>query len=52
MKNKGEIKLNAGDILNNAINVYYDNKQLNIPNETSFKYKPGSNYSLSFNYTF
>ncbi|QIH37174.1 TonB-dependent receptor [Sphingobacterium sp. DR205] len=52
MKGKGELKLNAGDILNNAINVYYDNKQLNLPNETSFKYKPGSNYSLSFNYTF
>jgi len=52
LKGKGEVKLNAGDILNNAINVYYDNKQLNIPNETSFKYKPGSNYSLSLNYTF
>jgi len=49
---KGELKLNASDILNNAINVYYDNKELNLPNETSFKYKPGSNYSLSFNYTF
>ena len=52
LKTKGEIKLNAGDILNNPINVYYDNSKLNQPNETNFKYKPGSNYSLSFSYSF
>lgn len=52
LKNKGEFKLNASDILNNSINVYFDNKVRNISNETWFKYKPGANYSLSFNYTF
>ncbi|MDR3009630.1 MAG: TonB-dependent receptor [Sphingobacterium sp.] len=49
---KGEVKLSAGDILNNAVNVYFDNKVDNRPNETLYKYKMGSNYSLSFNYTF
>lgn len=52
MKNKGEVKLNASDILNDPINVYFDNKVRNIENETWFKYKPGANVSLSFNYTF
>jgi len=52
MKNKGEVKLNASDILNNPIDVYFDNKVRNIDNETWFKYKPGANVSLSFNYTF
>ncbi|MDF2518296.1 MAG: TonB-dependent receptor [Sphingobacterium sp.] len=52
LNKKGEIKFNAGDILNNAVNVYFDNKAQNKPNETLYKYKMGANYSLSFNYTF
>ncbi|ACU03052.1 MULTISPECIES: TonB-dependent receptor [Pedobacter] len=57
IKNKGEIKFNAGDILNNRITQYYDNdsdKKYNRAkgDETISSYKPGSNYSVSFNYTF
>jgi TonB-dependent receptor len=57
IKNKGEIKFNAGDILNNRITQYYDNdtdKKYNRSkgDETISSYKPGSNYSISFNYTF
>lgn len=52
LKNKGEFKLNAGDILNNEVNVYFDNAPYGMPNETLYKYKMGANYSLSFNYTF
>lgn len=52
MKNKGEIKVNLGDILNNPVNVYFDNKPYNQPNETLYRYKTGGNYSVSFNYTF
>ena len=52
LHSKGEIKLSASDILNNAVNVYFDNSADNKPNETLYRYKMGSNYSLSFNYTF
>lgn len=52
LNSKGEFKLNASDILNNPIHVYFDNSALNRPNETNYSYKPGGNYSLSFNYTF
>ncbi|UIR56559.1 TonB-dependent receptor [Sphingobacterium sp. SRCM116780] len=52
LKSKGEVKLSASDILNNPVNVYFDNKPLNKSNETLYKYKTGSNISLSFNYTF
>jgi hypothetical protein len=52
MKNKGEIKVNLGDILNNPVNVYFDNKPYNQPNEILYRYKTGGNYSVSFNYTF
>ncbi|WP_231425025.1 TonB-dependent receptor [Pedobacter sp. Leaf250] len=57
IKNKGEIKFNAGDILNQRITQYYD-RDLNdkydraTTDETIASYKPGSNYSLSFSYTF
>jgi TonB-dependent receptor len=57
IKNKGELKFNAGDILNNRITQYYDNdgdKKYNVAkgDQTINGYKPGSNYSLSFSYSF
>lgn len=57
IKNKGELKFNAGDILNNRITQYYDNDNdkkydRSKGDETVVSYKPGSNYSLSFTYTF
>lgn len=57
LKNKGEVKFNAGDILNNNILFYWDqdlNKKYspNSGDETISRYKPGSNYSISFSYTF
>lgn len=57
MKNKGEVKFNAGDILNNNTTFYYDwdmNKKYepNGEDETINRYKLGSNYSVSFSYTF
>jgi TonB-dependent receptor len=56
IKNRGEIKLSGGDILNNRYNFVYqlDGKPY-IPSGsgTTFKnYAVGSNYSLSFNYSF
>ncbi|MEJ2883069.1 TonB-dependent receptor [Pedobacter sp. GR22-6] len=56
IKNKGELKFNAGDILNNRITQYYD-RDLNknyerSKDETISSYKPGGNYSLSFSYNF
>ncbi len=57
LKAKGEIKFNANDILNNN-NVLYFDKDLNkkysaaSSDETISRYKTGSNYSLSFNYSF
>jgi len=55
-KNKGEFKINAGDILNNNNILYYDNNmnkkyEMNGEDETINRYKLGSNYSLSFSYT-
>lgn len=57
LKNKGEVKFNASDILNNNITFYWDrdlNKKYgaNGADETISRYKPGSNYSLSFSYNF
>jgi outer membrane receptor protein involved in Fe transport len=57
LKNKGEVKFNAGDILNQRNVLYYDqnaNKKYdgNSVDETLSSYKSGSNYSLSFSYTF
>jgi TonB-dependent receptor len=56
LKSKGELKFNAGDILNND-NVLYFDKDLNkkysktSTDQTISRYKTGSNYSLSFNYS-
>ncbi|WP_240615376.1 TonB-dependent receptor [Pedobacter paludis] len=60
LKSKGELKLNAGDILNQRSIIYfdyngnkkYDGSVLNGGDETMMSYKPGTNISLSFNYTF
>jgi hypothetical protein len=55
MKNKGELKFNAGDILNQRVTFYYDinkNKKYDAGDFTQSSFKPGSNFSLSFNYTF
>jgi TonB-dependent receptor len=56
MKSKGEIKLGGSDLLNAKYNFQYelDGKPYNFSGTgTTFKrYTPGSNYSLSFNYTF
>lgn len=57
IKNKGEIKFNAGDILNNNTTFYYDmdmNKkyEANGKDETINRYKLGSNYSIAFSYNF
>ena len=57
MKSKAEIKFNASDILNNN-NVMYFDKDLNkrysatSSDETISRFRTGSNYSLSFNYSF
>ena len=56
LKNKGELKLNAGDILNQKATFYYDinkNKQYDPKNGdyTQSSYRPGSNYSFAFSYT-
>ncbi|MFD0751334.1 TonB-dependent receptor domain-containing protein [Mucilaginibacter calamicampi] len=57
LKKKGELKLNAGDILNQKATFYYDmnkNKKYDPQNGdyTQSSYKPGSNYSFAFSYTF
>jgi len=60
LKSKGEIKLNAGDILNQRNIIYFDynrDKKYNgsvgnSGDETYSAYKPGTNISLSFNYSF
>ena len=55
LKNKGELRLNAGDILNNGTTFYYDlnkNGKYDAADETQSNYKPGSNYSFTFAYTF
>lgn len=55
LKGKGEFKLNAGDILNQRATFYYDfnkNKKYDAATDgTQSSYKPGGNYSFSFNYT-
>ena len=57
LKAKGELKFNANDILNNY-NVLYFDKDMNkkysttSSDETISRFKTGSNYSLSFNYSF
>lgn len=60
IKSKGEIKLNFGDILNQRSVIYFDYNQDkryngsvgNGGDETAQSYKPGTNISLSFNYSF
>ena len=57
LKSKGELKFNASDILNNNNTLYFDkdlNKRYsaNSTDETISRYRTGSNYSLSFNYSF
>ncbi|WP_081674988.1 TonB-dependent receptor [Daejeonella oryzae] len=57
LKSKGELKFNANDILNNDNVLYFDkdmNKKYSIgsSDETISRFKTGSNYSLSFNYSF
>ncbi|MDQ7948412.1 MAG: TonB-dependent receptor [Pedobacter sp.] len=56
-KAKGELKFNAGDILNQRILFYYDNDQdkkysIAKGDYTLSSFRPGSNYALSFAYTF
>lgn len=56
LKTKGELKFNAGDILNQATTLYYDinrdKKYDRTQDETLSSFKYGTNYSLSFSYTF
>ncbi|MEJ7780498.1 MAG: TonB-dependent receptor [Daejeonella sp.] len=57
MKSKAELKFNASDIFNNNNVLYFDrdlNKKYSAASsdETISRYKTGSNYSLSFNYSF
>ncbi len=57
IKSRGEVKFNAGDILSERSTIYFDynkNKKYDANNgdETIFSYKPGTNLSISFNYTF
>ncbi len=57
LKNKGEVKFNAGDILNQRTLFYYDNDQdkkysVAKGDYTASSYKAGSNFSLAFAYTF
>ncbi|MGY3213559.1 TonB-dependent receptor domain-containing protein [Mucilaginibacter sp. HD30] len=56
LKSKGELKLNAGDILNQKATFYYDinkNKRYDPQSGdyTQSSYRPGSNYSFAFSYT-
>ncbi|MCO5934278.1 TonB-dependent receptor [Mucilaginibacter sp. RB4R14] len=53
-KGKGEIKVTAADIFNNASTFYYDNnfnKKVDAGDGIQSSYKPGSTYSLAFTYT-
>ncbi|RZK78300.1 MAG: TonB-dependent receptor [Pedobacter sp.] len=57
LKNKGEFKFNANDLLNNNITFYWDldkskKYEANSTDETISRFKPGTNYSISFSYTF
>lgn len=58
IKSKGEIKLNVSDVLNQRNSVYFDynaNKKYDgtkSVDETIMSYKPGTNISLSFTYSF
>jgi hypothetical protein len=57
LKNKGELKFNAGDLLNQRSVLYYDQntneKYDGSPvDDTLSSYKSGSNFSVAFSYTF
>ena len=57
LKNKGELKFNAGDILNQRTTLYYDintNKKYDPAGGdfTVNSYKAGNNFSVAFSYTF
>ncbi|WP_379089159.1 TonB-dependent receptor domain-containing protein [Pedobacter sp. UC225_65] len=57
MKTRGELKLNVADILSERNTIYFDynkNKKFdtNGGDETIMSYKPGTNVSLSFTYSF
>ena len=57
IKSRGEFKLNVGDILSERNTIYFDynkNKKYdaNGGDETIMSYKPGTNVSLSFTYSF
>ena len=57
LKNKGEVKFNAGDLLNQRSVLYYDqntNKKYDGSpvDDTLSSFKSGSNFSVAFSYTF
>jgi outer membrane receptor protein involved in Fe transport len=55
LKSRGELKLNANDILNQRSLLYFDtnsNKKYDSSDETLSRYKMGSNYSFIFTYNF
>jgi len=55
LKSKGELKLNAADILNNGNSFYYDfnkNGKYDSTDGTQSSYKPGTTYSFTFSYSF
>ena len=54
IKNKGEVKLNASDILNQTAIFYYKNKNEKYQSTDPFfiKRKYGSSITMSFNYNF
>lgn len=57
LKNKGEIKINANDILNQYYTQYFEvngtkKYEVNSADETVYRYRMGSNYGIQFNYTF
>jgi outer membrane receptor protein involved in Fe transport len=55
IKQKGEFKLNMSDLLNQKNVLYFDynkDKKYSLPNDqTISRFKPGSNFSLSFSYS-
>lgn len=57
IRTRGELKLNAGDILNERNSIYFDynkNKKYDSTSgdETIMSYRPGTNISLAFTYSF
>lgn len=57
LKNKAELRINAGDILNQRNTFYYDintNKKFDgVPGDyTVSSFKAGTNFSVAFSYTF